>query len=158
MALMLPFAIGGCGQVDNQSANLTPLEIEDYLKKVDTDKTLTEKTTSGFIEYEGQTGRFETQSLFDPHSKLLYRIRHHESTDTTLNLTFYYRQNKLIYSKAERWHFSNNEYKSDYEKEVYFSGEQVILEKGNRMSSRELSTIGLNFLKAHNDRYSKGRN
>ena len=142
-----------CSYTDSQSDKLSGSEIREYVETVDADRTFAEETTPGFIEYNGQTGNVETQSLFDRETKMLYRIRYYEITDTTLNLTFYYRSSKPVYSKVEKWHWDENEYKSNSEREVHYSEGQVIFDEGNGIKPTELYRIGMNFLRAHNDYY-----
>jgi hypothetical protein len=128
-------------------------EIKAYVSKVDSDESLAEGITEGIIENDGQSGGFEIYNLFDKESKELFRIRYNEAIDTISNISFYYKDNKLVYVKVEKGLWKNDEYTDLFEQEVYFSNEVVIKQLGQGQKATRLLEIGKEHLRVHNEYY-----
>jgi len=135
-----------CGQTDKQVIDDRIAETKKYIVKIDADETLVEGISEGIIQYDGQTGGFDTYNLFDPKTKELLRIRHNESTDTSLVLTFYYKEQKLIYAEAFKTFWTDDKLKDESEQKIYFSNGKVIQKTGHAMTESELFKTGMEFL------------
>lgn len=147
--LLFLISINNYGQVDT-SIDKSKIfsEIKEYIQKIDANVSLVEMISEGTIEYKGGIGGFSTYYLFDSSTKTLYRTRHSETTDINLDITFYYKNNQVVYIKAKKGYWENK-YHEIFEQEIYFYKGQVIYEKGNGMKPSDLHSIGLYHLQSY---------
>jgi len=147
--IMIVSSMSCIGQVKIGSYNVEVANIEDFINQVNSDESLIEAVSEGIIDYEGQSGGFETYHLYDPTTKELFRTRYNEATDTTLNFIIYYNDNEVLYVKAEKGLWKNGEYTEIFNKTAYFKNGTTLREEGSGLKPSGLLIIGEQYLKRY---------
>lgn len=147
----LTITCNGLEKINIENSNLS--EIRAYVSKIDSDKTLAERVTEGIIEYDGKLGGFSIYYLFDKESKELFQVTENKATDTITNISFYYKNNKVVYVNAEKRLWKNDEYNELVEQEVYFLNEEVIKQVGRGQKPSQLLKVGNQHSSVHNENY-----
>ena len=118
-----------------------------YIQKIDSTKTYRESIAEGTFEIvnTGRKGGFSTYCLSD--DKTIYRIKYQESIDTSIDYTFYYKDNNLIYSKLNKkfWSIIDKRVYSKliFEQEVYFLEGKVLFSTSNNVKPSFLYDTGV---------------
>jgi hypothetical protein len=153
LIILVGIAFVGCGQLDNQPTVLTVSEINIYMEEIDSDVSLVEVHSDGTVIYDYQIADYYSYKYYDNETKELYKLSYVESTDTALSVTFYYKEDKLIFANAEKGILIDDKYSDKIEQKIYYSNDTVIYKTYEDSFPLDLYKLGLRYLKIHKEEF-----
>ncbi len=127
--------------------------VDQFVSRVDANKTYSEEIAEGSLFYGSETGSFKTYSFYDKETNQLYRIRHNEFTVVNLYQKFYYLDEELIYASVDKGRWVDSTYHDEFKQVTYFEDGKMVHTSNDKMVVDELYETGMNHLKAHRKKY-----